>query len=105
MTTVDLEKAPIAEVMAALDAVPATGLSAEEGRKRLAQYGPNALVEKQKSLAQKLVGCFTGPIARTTLAGCSCWAACGWRPSGWAEGEPGWTTRSISLSSPASGSS
>ena len=61
--TVDLEKAPIAEVLAQLDATPDTGLSAEEAQKRLAQYGPNALVEKEKSLAQKLLGYFTGPIA------------------------------------------
>ncbi|MCA0304102.1 MAG: plasma-membrane proton-efflux P-type ATPase [Proteobacteria bacterium] len=61
--TVDLEKVPIAEVLAHLDANPATGLDAAVAQERLAQYGPNALVEKEKSLAQKLLGYFTGPIA------------------------------------------
>ncbi len=59
----DLEKAPIAEVLARLATVPDHGLGEDEARKRLAQYGPNALVEKEKSLAQKLLGYFTGPIA------------------------------------------
>ena len=60
---VDLEKRPIPEVLAALEVQPDTGLSGAEAEKRLAQCGPNALVEKQESLLAKLLGPFTGPIA------------------------------------------
>lgn len=60
---VDLEKRPVAEVLAALEVQPETGLSAAEAQARLAQYGPNALLEKQESLLAKLLGPFTGPIA------------------------------------------
>jgi H+-transporting ATPase len=59
----DLEKLPIEHVLAALDTVPGRGLSAAEADRRLGQYCPNAIVEKEKSLAAKLLGCFTGPIA------------------------------------------
>ncbi len=60
---VDLEKRPVPEVLAALEVNPETGLSSAETQKRLAQYGPNALIEKQESLLAKLLGPFTGPIA------------------------------------------
>lgn len=60
---VDLEKIPVEEVLAALQAVPGEGLSSAEADRRLQQYGPNAIVEKEKSLARKLLGYFTGPIA------------------------------------------
>jgi len=59
----DLEKLPIERVLAVLDTVPGTGLSAADAGRRLDRYGPNAIVEKEKSLTAKLVGCFTGPIA------------------------------------------
>ncbi len=59
----ELEKLPIEQVLAALDTVPGKGLSAAEADRRLSQYGPNAIVEKEKSLAVKVLGCFTGPIA------------------------------------------
>ena len=61
--TLDLEKSPIDQVLANLVVMPGSGLGAEEAERRLAQYGPNALVEKEKSLAQKILGYFTGPIA------------------------------------------
>jgi len=59
----DLEKLPIDHVLAALDTVPGKGLSAAEADRRLSQYGPNTIVEKEKSLAAKVLGCFMGPIA------------------------------------------
>ncbi|MEM9684198.1 MAG: plasma-membrane proton-efflux P-type ATPase, partial [Pseudomonadota bacterium] len=40
----------------------AKGLTAAEAQKRLGQYGPNALVEKEESLLRKLLGYFWGPI-------------------------------------------
>ena len=60
---IDLEKAAVAQVLAALDTHPDRGLTAGEAKTRLDRYGPNALVEKEKSLARKLLGYFTGPIA------------------------------------------
>ena len=60
---IDLEKAPLAEVLAHLDVRPDGGLTAGEAERRLTQYGPNALIEKEKGLGQKLLGYFTGPIA------------------------------------------
>ena len=45
-----LEKAPVAQVLATLGVKPDQGLSAAEAAKRLAQYGPNAIVEKERSL-------------------------------------------------------
>ncbi len=59
----DLEKRPVAEVLEALEVKPDAGLSNAEAEQRLTRYGPNALVEKQKSLLAKLLGPFTGPIA------------------------------------------
>jgi len=38
------------------------GLSAEEGQRRLEQYGPNALTEEKRSALRKLLGYFWGPI-------------------------------------------
>lgn len=60
---IDLEKAPLADVLAQLGANPDSGLTAAEAQKRLSQYGPNALIEKEESFAAKLLGHFTGPIA------------------------------------------
>jgi len=39
-----------------------TGLTEAEVQTRLKTYGPNALVEKQKSMLVALVGYFRGPI-------------------------------------------
>ena len=61
--TLDLEKAPVADVIAKLRSDPDQGLTNAEAKSRLAQYGPNALVEKQQSFAAKMLGHFTGPIA------------------------------------------
>ena len=60
----DLEHMPVAQVLAhfvlAHFAVkPDRGLSSAEATQRLARYGPNA----KWSLAAKLLGHFTGPIA------------------------------------------
>ena len=60
---IDLEKAPVEDVLASLGVKPDTGLSSTEAEQRLSQYGPNALVEKEESFAAKLLGHFTGPIA------------------------------------------
>jgi H+-transporting ATPase len=59
----DLEKVPVDRVLAQLNVKPDQGLSSAEAAQRLAKYGPNALVEKEVSLARKLIGHFTGPIA------------------------------------------
>jgi H+-transporting ATPase len=59
----DLEKAPVGDVIAALAVQPDKGLTTAEATNRLAKYGPNAIVEKEISLAQKILHHFTGPIA------------------------------------------
>jgi H+-transporting ATPase len=59
----DLAKLPIDRVLARLNVKPDEGLTSAEAAQRLAKYGPNALVEKEISLARKLIGHFTGPIA------------------------------------------
>jgi H+-transporting ATPase len=59
----DLETMPIAQVLARLDVTADKGLTEDAVRKRLAQYGPNALPEPQTSLARKVLGHFTGPMA------------------------------------------
>src|SRR6516164_9875884 len=60
---IDLEKVPVETVLAQLKVKADQGLSSAEAQQRLAQYGPNALVEKEVGLARKLLGHFTGPIA------------------------------------------
>jgi H+-transporting ATPase len=50
-------------VLAKLTVQPGRGLSSSEAQQRLATYGPNALVEKEESLAARVLGYFTGPIA------------------------------------------
>ncbi len=60
---VDLERMPLDRVLTQLGASPDKGLSSAAAQERLAKYGPNALVEKEESLARKLIGHFTGPIA------------------------------------------
>src|SRR5271157_5651054 len=60
---VDLEKMPVDRVLAQLAVKPDHGLSSAEAQQRLEKYGPNALIEKEISLARKIVGLFTGPIA------------------------------------------
>jgi len=61
--TEDLEKAPVDKVLSTLAVQPGKGLSSAEAEKRLAKYGPNAIVEKEVSLARKILQHFTGPIA------------------------------------------
>lgn len=60
---VNLEKRPIPEVLAALEVNAQIGLSATMAQQRLEQYGPNAIVEKERSRLAKLLESFTGPIA------------------------------------------
>jgi H+-transporting ATPase len=60
---IDLEKGPLEKVLAALGVDPDQGLGSAEAAKRLDQYGPNAIVEKEQGLLSKLLGHFTGPIA------------------------------------------
>ena len=59
----DLEKAPIDRVLSELSTNADQGLSEAQVKQRLAQYGPNALVEKEISAWRKILGYFTGPIA------------------------------------------
>jgi H+-transporting ATPase len=59
----DLEKIPVQQVLAKLDVQVGQGLSSAEANQRLSQYGPNAIVEKEESLFQKVLGYFIGPIA------------------------------------------
>jgi H+-transporting ATPase len=59
----DLEKIPVEQVLTTLSVKADQGLSSAEAQKRLTQYGPNAIVEKEKSLAAKIIGYFMGPIA------------------------------------------
>jgi H+-transporting ATPase len=61
--TTDLEKTPVDKVVAQLAVAVDRGLSSAEAQQRLAKYGPNALIEKEESLARKILGYFTGPIA------------------------------------------
>ena len=62
-TADDLAKVPIDRLLATLSVMPAKGLSDAEAQRRLAQYGPNALVEKKKSIISEILEHFTGPIA------------------------------------------
>ena len=59
----DLEKAPVADVLQRLAVAPAQGLSAAEAARRLGQYGPNAIEQKETSLLTKVLRYFRGPIA------------------------------------------
>ncbi|MEM1362088.1 MAG: plasma-membrane proton-efflux P-type ATPase [Pseudomonadota bacterium] len=59
----DLEKAPLTDVLATLKVDPETGLKTAEASARLSRYGPNAIVVKEESLFHKILGYFTGPIA------------------------------------------
>ncbi len=59
----DLETMPLDEVLARLEVTPEKGLSEDSVRKRLAQYGPNALPEHEVGVTEKLLHYFTGPIA------------------------------------------
>ena len=60
---IDLENVSVDKVLAQLAVEPDHGLSSTEAQQRLTKYGPNALIEKEISLARKIVGLFTGPIA------------------------------------------
>ena len=60
---VDLEKVPVGEVVSKLGVQPDQGLSSAEAQRRLGQYGPNALVEREQSVVAQILGHFTGPIA------------------------------------------
>ncbi len=57
----DLKTLPLAEVEKKLSSSP-DGLSQAEAEKRLAQYGPNELEEKQTNAFLKFLGYFWGPI-------------------------------------------
>lgn len=59
---IDLEKAPIGEVLSRLNVDQTRGLTAQEAQSRLKQYGPNALEEKEETFAHKLLHAFMGPI-------------------------------------------
>ena len=57
----DLKMLPLAEVEKKLGYSP-NGLSQDEAQKRLAQYGPNELVEKKPNLLLKFLSYYWGPI-------------------------------------------
>jgi H+-transporting ATPase len=57
----DLKTLPLVEVEKKLGSSP-DGLTQAEAQKRLAQYGPNELVEKKTNLLLKFLGYFWGPI-------------------------------------------
>jgi len=57
----DLAKAPMEEVRSRLGASD-EGLSQEEARRRLEQYGPNQLIEKRLNPVLKFLSYFWGPI-------------------------------------------
>ncbi len=57
----DLKTLPVAEVEERLDS-SAAGLTQVEAAKRLIQYGPNEIEEKQASLLLKFLSYFWGPI-------------------------------------------
>jgi H+-transporting ATPase len=59
----DLEKISIQQVLTTLEVQEGLGLSSAEAKTRLAQYGPNAIVEKEESILRKVFGYFMGPIA------------------------------------------
>lgn len=59
---IDLEKAPLTDVISNLQADEKQGLSSAEAKKRLAQYGPNALEAKEETFMHKLIHAFMGPI-------------------------------------------
>jgi H+-transporting ATPase len=59
----DVEHMPVDQVLAHFAVQPDRGLSSAEATQRLAKFGPNALVEQERSLAAKVLGHFTGPIA------------------------------------------
>ncbi len=59
----DLEKLPVADVVAALETDTDRGLAGPEAQQRLVRYGPNELVEKEESFITKLLSHFKGPIA------------------------------------------
>ena len=57
----DLKTLPLPEVEKKLESSP-EGLTQAEAQKRLAQYGPNELVEKKTNLFLKFLSYFWGPI-------------------------------------------
>jgi H+-transporting ATPase len=57
----DLQSLPLAQVETKLASSP-QGLTGEEAERRLAQYGPNELIEKTESPILKFLGYFWGPI-------------------------------------------
>src|SRR5271163_2260084 len=57
----DLKTLPLPEVEKKLESSP-DGLTQAEAQKRLAQYGPNELVEKKTNLFLKFLSYFWGPI-------------------------------------------
>src|SRR6516165_5841948 len=64
----DLERLGVDKVLTALGVQSDKGLTSAEAQQRLAKYGPNAIVEKEVSLARKILGHFMGPIAHMVEA-------------------------------------
>ncbi|EHL30909.1 cation-transporting P-type ATPase [Legionella drancourtii] len=57
----DLQSLPLSEVERQLE-TSKDGLSHDEAQKRLAQYGPNQIEEKEENLILKFLSYFWGPI-------------------------------------------
>ncbi|RVU71034.1 plasma-membrane proton-efflux P-type ATPase [Lactobacillus xujianguonis] len=58
-----LEKADLKDVLSQMQVDPKVGLSDAEAKKRLAEYGPNAITAKEEPMWLKFLKDFTGPIA------------------------------------------
>ncbi len=60
--TDEFEKQSLEETFKELQSDPQRGLSSEEARRRLQQYGPNAIEEKEEPLWHRIFRRFWGPI-------------------------------------------
>ena len=63
LNDIDLEKAPVEDILKQLNVDLKTGLSQSEAAARLDKYGPNALMDKEESFASKILHSFMGPIS------------------------------------------
>jgi len=62
MKTQDYKNIPVDKVLAQFHTDPNTGLSSEEAKKRLKQYGPNEIPEYKEPLWHRIFRRFWGPI-------------------------------------------
>jgi H+-transporting ATPase len=86
----DLETTTVDRVLTALAVQPDKGSSSAEARERFAKYGPNAIVEKEISLARKILRHFTGPSAYMIEAAATISAVIGHWRGFWMTARPRW---------------